>query len=1426
MECPIEADRVFGPAVQGCRSDFDFTLLFQDYILSILPSSVLIILAAIQITTLVHRPTVALHGRWYYSKLAVAFLSAALQLALLIQRCLTEDIKTVASVPAAVLGFATACALCILFPIKHRKSCRPSSLIMGYLFIAILTEIARARTYFLMGQTAGAAITATDCLVKVLLAVLEGQKKVLKMDSDSKGPEDLAGPISQSFFLWLNNLFLTGYRRTFTARDLGMISSPLYTHSILHRFRSVAEGHIARSSNGFALQTLTSLGWHTLAPVIPRLAVTCFTFAQSFLVTALLNYLEHGENRPASHGYGLLGACVFVYTGIAVSNSWYWRLTYKSVSIVRGGLVVVIFEKVLRLPEDVGIESQATTLMISDAQRIVSGLAFIHELWAGILETALATYLLQRIMGISSVAMLGLALACGVLSSVVANKISLQQQKWLKAMEQRIEATKRLLDSLKAVKMRGAEDRVSEVVNQLRRLEIRAARLFRALVTASAFLSYSTVTLSPLLVFAAYIGVKGEDSNLDSATMFSSLVLISLLGAPLIHLFQAMPALGAAQGCFVRIHAFLKTPEGLQSTTSSAPNREFHDSDGKALPATAGSGRNAISMRNVSLGWSHDILLKDIHLEVKRGSFVALLGKTGSGKSLLLKSIIGEVRPIHGTIDVSLQNIAYCSQEPWLENISAEQSWTQYGGQDAQFQAEVLDACLLDDLTSLPDYKTGNIGSGGVRLSGGQRQRLALARSIVLRKEIVLLDDVFSALDRTTRQRISTRLLGPRGLLRRLGTTVVFTTHDASITTLADEIYEISIDGELSSNLIQKSSNSEKAEDTMDEVVQIVNSDTDAKISLASVAPATKSALEIGNEESKAEKLVSDRQVYLRYAQAMGFKNAGVFLILVIGFAICLKLPDLWVQWWASALQQGDRRGNDYWIGMFAVLEVLPLLILCLCIFHLMFCIVPTSASSLHASLLRTVLVAPFAFISRIDTGSLMNRFNQDLMFVDTMLPLDLFNTCSELFTSTFQLVLVAIVSKHALAVLPVISAVLYSIQRVYLRSSKQLRLLDLDSKADLHTKFGETASGLSVIRANGWTNSMREKFLEKLDRSQEPFYLLYMVQRWLQLVLNLVVGGLAITVAGVAIGLRDKIAAGAVGVVFLNTTTLGETLTNFIISWTSLETSLGAISRVNAFERDTPSENQNQSNADVPDQWPGSGQVKFENVWATYDNGDSASNWRLSGVTLTVQPGERIAVCGRTGSGKSTLLLALLGMLHVPVGSISVDGIDITELNMALLRRRFQVVSQDSFFEPMSTFRQELNPSGEITDSEMESTLRELRVLNVIAAAGGLDSKRADAKISAGEAQLLSIGRLLLQNRTGTGGIILLDEATSSLDRETEAHVETVMAARLQHATVISIMHRLEAVAAYDKIAVLDKGVLVDFGTVVDVMARCELFN
>lgn len=129
--------------------------------------------------------------------------------------------------------------------------------------------------------------------------------------------------------------------------------------------------------------------------------------------------------------------------------------------------------------------------------------------------------------------------------------------------------------------------------------------------------------------------------------------------------------------------------------------------------------------------------------------------------------------------------------------------------------------------------------------------------------------------------------------------------------------------------------------------------------------------------------------------------------------------------------------------------------------------VVPKSAASLHSALLRAILRAPFTYISRVDTGSLINRFNSDLMFVDTLLPLDLFNTAAELFTATFQMILTAMVAYQALATLPALAIGIYLIQRVYLRTSKQLRHLDLEWKGHLHTQFGETTAGIITIRAN-----------------------------------------------------------------------------------------------------------------------------------------------------------------------------------------------------------------------------------------------------------------------------------------------------------------------------------------------------------------------
>lgn len=234
--------------------------------------------------------------------------------------------------------------------------------------------------------------------------------------------------------------------------------------------------------------------------------------------------------------------------------------------------------------------------------------------------------------------------------------------------------------------------------------------------------AYSMMMLAPLLVFGAYIGISGTSRvQLDAPRMFSSLVVISLVGSALIHVLQALPAIGSAYGCLKRVHDFLQQSEPIRKTVSEAR-------DGN-LPAAESEPKKicVVSLQNASFGWSSgNPILHDISLRINIGSRIAIVGRTGSGKSLLMRSLIGESEQIGGSLEMLSDSIAFCGQVPWLENTSAEQSWTQHlpHSGDSKWQAEVQDCCALDDISALSDYHTGTIGSNAVRLSGGQRQRL------------------------------------------------------------------------------------------------------------------------------------------------------------------------------------------------------------------------------------------------------------------------------------------------------------------------------------------------------------------------------------------------------------------------------------------------------------------------------------------------------------------------------------------------------------------------------------------------------------------------------------------------------------------------------------------------------------------------------
>jgi ATP-binding cassette subfamily C (CFTR/MRP) protein 1 len=400
---------------------------------------------------------------------------------------------------------------------------------------------------------------------------------------------------------------------------------------------------------------------------------------------------------------------------------------------------------------------------------------------------------------------------------------------------------------------------------------------------------------------------------------------------------------------------------------------------------------------------------------------------------------------------------------------------------------------------------------------------------------------------------------------------------------------------------------------------------------------------------------------------------------------------------------------------------------------------------------------------------------------------------------------------------IPFIFLVLYFIQDIYLKTSRQLRFMDLEAKSPLYSHFLETLDGLTTIRAFGWANSSRETNLKNLDVSQRPYYMLYCVQRWLELVMDLIVAGLAVTVVALAISLRSSSSGGLLGVALNNVLNFNQTLSTLIVQWTSLETSLGAIARIRTFAATRASEHKNGEDFNPPIEWPQRGALEFKNVSASYDD----SSLALDNVSFSVLPGQKIGICGRTGSGKSTLLMTLLRLLDISSGSITIDSLDLSTMPRTTIRSRLIAIPQDPFLLSGSV-RLNADPSTGIADTEIIAALQKVRLWDVIEARGGLDAEMLEQPLSQGQQQLFCLGRAILRR----GQVLVLDEATSNVDAETDQLMQRVVREEFGGRTIIVVAHRLDTIMDSDMIAVLDKGKVVEYDTPANLLARESMFR
>lgn len=470
-----------------------------------------------------------------------------------------------------------------------------------------------------------------------------------------------------------------------------------------------------------------------------------------------------------------------------------------------------------------------------------------------------------------------------------------------------------------------------------------------------------------------------------------------------------------------------------------------------------------------------------------------------------------------------------------------------------------------------------------------------------------------------------------------------------------------------------------------------------------------------------------------------------------------------------------------------------------------------------------------------------MNRFSQDILLIDGELPASLINAaagmlqtrCSsdmmfansfriELFSGVAQLALVAVASPYICILYPFIFLAIFLLQKFYLKTSRPLRILDIEAKSPLYTHFVESLEGLPSVRAFGWEKRFRERCLALLDASQIPFYLLLSVQRWLNLVLDLMVGALAVVVVGLAVGLNGSVKTANMGVTLSNIITLGETLRELLLWFTMLEMSIGAVARVKAFAAETLPEDIDDRHGTPPDAWPASGELVFRDVSASYvplspssnnNNNNNTQQLALDHVTFSVPPAHHVAICGRSGSGKSSLLSTLFRLLEPLDGAIYIDGLNILDFPRETLRSRLNVVPQSSCLF-VGSVRANLDPADVAADdSTLWKALQSVQLDGLVDLMGGLDAPLSASSLSHGEKELLCLARALVKKSAG-GKVLVLDEATSSVDPETGALMQRVIRTEFKDHTVLMVTHRLEGVMDMDMVVVMGGGKVTEYGT------------